>query len=47
MNLGKMTITEAYLYLKPIADSHGLKLNRAHDLKLARIIFANLWCNYL
>lgn len=41
MNIGKMTITEAYNYLNPIAQAFGLKLNRVEDFKLARIILAN------
>ena len=41
MNIGKMTITEAYKYLNPIAQRFGLKLNRVNDFKLARLILAN------
>ncbi len=31
MELGKMTISEAYPYLKSVALAYGLKLNRAKD----------------
>ena len=43
MCIGKMTITEAYKYLNPIAQRFGLKLNRAKDFRLARLILANRW----
>ena len=39
--LGKMTITEAYKYLNPIAKRFGLKLNRVEDFNFARLILAN------
>ena len=45
MKIGKMTITEAYYYLKPIANNHGLNLNRAKEFKLARLILVNLYCH--
>lgn len=41
MNIGKMTITEAYNYLNPIAQAFGFKLNRVEDFKFARLILAN------
>ena len=41
MNIGQMTITEAYKYLKPIAQTYGLKLNHTKDFRLARLILAN------
>jgi hypothetical protein len=47
MEIGKMTITEAYPYLKSVALSYGLKLNRAKDFKFARIILANLYSREL
>lgn len=47
MELGKMTISEAYPYLKSIASAYGLKLNRAKDFKFARIVLANLYCREL
>ena len=43
MNIGQMTITEAYTYLKPIAYAYGLKLNKVKDFKLARLILVNLY----
>ena len=43
MEIGKMTISEAYLHLKVIALAYGLKLNNAKDFKFARIILANLY----
>jgi hypothetical protein len=47
MEIGKMTISEAYPYLKTISLAYGLKLNRTKDFKLARIILANLYCREL
>ena len=41
MNIGQMTITEAYKYLSPIAKRYGLKLNRVAEFRLARLILAN------
>jgi len=43
MNIGQMTITEAYTNLKPIAYAYGLKLNKVKDFKLARLILVNLY----
>jgi hypothetical protein len=47
MEIGKMTINEAYPYLKSVALAYGLKLNRAKDFKFARIILANLYSREL
>ena len=47
MEIGKMTITEAYPHLKTVALAYGLKLNRAKDFKFARIILANLYSREL
>jgi len=47
MEIGKMTISEAYPYLKTISLAYGLKLNRSKDFKLARIILANLYSREL
>jgi hypothetical protein len=47
MKLGKMKITEAYPHLKSVSIAYGLKLNRAKDFRLARIILANLYCREL
>lgn len=41
--VGQMTISEAIKYLDPIAKSMGLKLNRAKDFRLARLILVNLY----
>ena len=41
MNIGQMTITEAYIYLQPIARLFGLQLNRAEDFRFARLLLAN------
>jgi hypothetical protein len=43
MEIGKMTISEAYPHLKVIAYAYGLNLNRAKEFKFARIILANLY----
>ncbi len=43
MEIGRMTISEAYPHLKVIAHAYGLKLNIAKDFKFARIILANLY----
>jgi hypothetical protein len=47
MEIGKMKVTEAVKHLDPIAKSYGLKLNRAKDFKLARLILVNLYCREL
>lgn len=47
MELGKMTLSEAYPYLKTVALAYGLKLNRAKDFKFARLVLANLYCREL
>jgi hypothetical protein len=47
MEIGKMTISEAYPHLKTISLAYGLRLNRSKDFKLARIILANLYCREL
>jgi hypothetical protein len=43
MEVGRMSISEAYKYLQPIAQAYGLRLNRAKDFKFARIILVNLY----
>ena len=43
MEIGKMTLTEAYPHLNSVALVYGLKLNRAKDFKFARIILVNLY----
>ena len=47
MEIGKMTISEAYPHLKVISNAYGLKLNRAKEFKFARIILANLYSREL
>lgn len=44
MEIGKMKITQAYPYLKSISLAYGLRLNRARELKYARLLLANLYC---
>jgi len=41
--VGAMTISEAIKHLDPIAKAYGLKLNRAKDFRLARLILVNLY----
>ena len=43
MEIGKMTISEAYPHLKSVALAYGLKLNNAKEFKFARLILANLY----
>jgi hypothetical protein len=43
MEIGRMTLSEAYPHLRSIALAYGLKLNRAKDFKFARIILVNLY----
>ena len=43
MGIGKMTITEALPHLKGVASPYGLRLNRAKEFKMTRIILANLY----
>lgn len=45
--IGQMTISEVYPHLKVIAHAYGLRLNRAKELKLARLILSNLYCRDL
>jgi len=42
-----MKISEVYPYLKEIADSYGLQLNRVNEFKLARMILASRWSTNL
>lgn len=41
--IGEMKISDAYPHLITIARAYGLKLNRAKEFKLARIILVNLY----
>jgi hypothetical protein len=43
MEIGKMTISEAYPHLKTVALAYGLNLNRVKEFKFARLILANLY----
>jgi hypothetical protein len=43
MEIGKMTISEAYPHLKSIANVYGLNLNRVKEFKFARLMLANLY----
>lgn len=43
MEIGKMKISEVITHLQPIARLYGLRLNRANEFKLARIILVNLY----
>ena len=43
MEVGKMTISEAYPHLKMVAKVYGLKLNRVKEFKFARLILVNLY----
>ncbi len=43
MEVGKLTITQAYKHLQPIAQAYGLKLNRVRDFKFARLVLVNLY----
>lgn len=47
MEIGKMTISEALPHLKSVASAYGLRLNRANEFKIARIILANLYSKEL
>ena len=44
IEIGKMTVSQAYPHLKTVALAYGLKLNRAKEFKLARAILVNLYC---
>ncbi len=40
---GNRKISQTLPYLKSVALTHGLRLNRMKEFKLARIILANLY----
>lgn len=42
-----MKISEAYKHLQPVAQAYGLRLNRAKEFKLARLILVNLYSREL
>ncbi len=43
MELSKMKISEALVYMEPIAKVYGLKLNRLEDFKLCKLITSQLY----
>jgi hypothetical protein len=43
LEIGKMKLSEALPHLNTVALAYGLKLNRASEFKLARMILANLY----
>lgn len=43
MNLGKMTLSEAMKYLKPVAEAYGLKLYKVKDFQTAKFIVNHLY----
>ncbi len=43
MELGKMTISEAYPHLRNVALAYGLNLNRVREFRFARLILVNLY----
>jgi hypothetical protein len=47
MEIGKMTLYEAYPHLRTVALAYGLNLNRVKDFKFARLILANLYSREL
>ena len=38
-----MKLSEVYPHLKMVANSYGLRLNRAKEFKMARVILVNLY----
>lgn len=46
MDIGKLKVNEGIKYLTPIAQMHGLKLNRASDFRIARRLFAIIYCRH-
>ena len=46
-NIGDLTISEAFVLLRPISSSYGLRLNRLKEFKLARLILVNLYSREL
>ena len=47
MEIGRMTLSEAYPHLRSVAIAYGLKLNVVRDFKFARLILANLYSREL
>jgi len=43
MDIGKMTVVELLPQLKAIAKQYGLRLNRAKDFSLARVLLSVMY----
>lgn len=43
MEIGKMKLSTALPHLQSISRMYGLRLNRANEFKLARLILVNLY----
>lgn len=43
LHVGKQSVSKMLPHLQMIADRYGLRLNRAKEFKLARIILVNLY----
>ena len=43
MELSKMKVSEALVYMKPIEKTYRLKLNRLKDFKLCKLITSQLY----
>ena len=47
MEIGKMKLSDALPHLQSISKLYGLRLNRANEFKMARIILVNLYSREL
>lgn len=47
MEIGKMKLSEALPHLQSISQFYGLRLNRANEFKMARLILVNLYSREL
>lgn len=47
MEIGKMKLSDALPHLQSISRLYGLRLNRANEFKMARIILVNLYSREL
>jgi hypothetical protein len=47
MEIGKMTLNEAYPHLRSVALAYGLRLNRVKEFRFARLILVNLYSREL
>jgi len=43
IEIGKMTISEAYPHLRNVALVYGLNLSRVREFRFARLILVNLY----